>query len=342
MSGTSLALGAVPLLIAVVVAAGCGGAATKEGGSPSERPLAHGLALLPDEPELRRHVLVADLGRLRDAYPERRALHAALVGVWLPDALVGSDRPLWRRAFGLGLEETSFFASGGFHPSEVTVVEGRFSPSLIRRTLQQSGYRGRGLVMARGADGSFDPSTEAGRLALSSLDRVVAARARVIAASTSALARAATDPVSTLASRADFAAAVEALDPITAAVVLDASLVRPPSGVPVATLPRFSARLVAVGIDDLGPRSRTIKIALVYANPDQARTDATLIERALLTTSLAGTESSRFSDIAPDWSVAAEGPAVVVKALLPPGGDPGIWRLLVERGDLAPLVKVGR
>jgi hypothetical protein len=88
----------------------------------------------------------------------------------------------------------------------------------------------------------------------------------------------------TLAQRSEFAAVATALDPITSAIVLDARLVRPPSGVPVRLLAERSARLVGVGIDDLGQRDRTLKIALVYDDEADARADAPLIEQALPTT----------------------------------------------------------
>jgi hypothetical protein len=40
---------------------------------------------------------------------------------------VGANRDLWRRAFGLQLDEVTSFASAGFHPAEVTVAEGEFA-----------------------------------------------------------------------------------------------------------------------------------------------------------------------------------------------------------------------
>jgi hypothetical protein len=325
----------------VLAVAACGGTASSESSASAgsrERPLAEGLALLPDEPELRGHVLVSDLSRLRRAYsaPEQRG--EALAAVWLPDALVGARGALWRESFGLRLEDISSFASAGFHPAELTVAEGAFSPARIRAALRRSGYRAAGRTLTRGADGSVDSSTAAGQLSLSALNRVIALRARVTAASTSELLRAA-ESRTTLADDGDFAAAADALDPITSAIVLDASLVQPPAGVPTPILTAFPARLVAVGIDDLGPSSRTIKIALVYGSADQARADAAAIERDLPATSLPGAQDETFSDIASDWRVAAKGRTIVVTALLPPDRDRGIWRSLVDRGDLAVLVR---
>jgi hypothetical protein len=258
--------------------------------------------------------------------------------VWLSDALVGAGGALWRRSFGLRLDDVSSFASAGFHPAELTVAEGEFSPALIRDALRHSGYRAVGRTLMRGAGGSVDSSTEAGQLSLSALNRVIASPTRVTAASTTELLRAAKSPT-TLAADKDFAAAADALDPITSAIVLDADLVRPPSGAPTPILTSFPARLVAVGIDDLGPSSKTIKIALVYESPDEARTDAALIARDLPSTLLPGAEGTTFADIASDWRVNAEGRAIVVTALLPPKTDPGIWRSLVDRGDLAVLVR---
>lgn len=329
----------------VLVVAACDGTGSSEtsqsseSASSRERPLAEGLALLPDEPELRRHVLVADLDRLRRAYPAPTEQRAALVGVWLPDALVGADDALWRESFGLRLDDVSSFAAAGFHPAELAVAEGEFSPALIRRALRRSGYRAAGRALERGADGSIDPSTAAGQLSLSALNRVIATPTRLTAASTSELLRAAESPSATLAGDEDFAAAADALDPITSAIVLDATLVQPPSGTPTPILTSFPARLVAAGIDDLGPSSRTIKIALVYESSDQARADAALIERDLPSTSVPGNEATTFSDVASDWRVRADDRAVVVTALLPPNGDAGTWRSLVDRGDLAVLVR---
>jgi hypothetical protein len=132
---SSLSLGALVLTVV-----GCGGATTEReatrGGS-----FASGLELLPDDPKLHRHVLVSDLARLRRAYPDPGAFEAALVGVWLPDALVGANGALWRRTIGLRLGEVRSFASAGFHPAEVAVALGRFVPSAMRTALRRSGFR---------------------------------------------------------------------------------------------------------------------------------------------------------------------------------------------------------
>ena len=329
----------------VLTVAACGGTGSSDGSNSAgsrERPLAEGLALLPDEPELQRHVLVGDLERLQRAYPTPRARRAALAAVWLPDALVGAGGALWRKSFGLRLDDVSSFASAGFHPAEVTVAEGEFSPAQIRGALRRSGYRAAGRTSMRGADGSVDSSTVAGQLSLSALNRIVASPRRVTAASTSELLRAAESSSQTLAADRDFAAAADALDPITSAIVLDATLVQPPSGVPTPILPAFPARLVAVGLDDLGPSSRTIKIALVYDSADEARADAASIERDLPSTSLPGSRGATFADLASEWRVTADDRAVLLTASLPPSGKPGIWRSLVDRGDLAVLVRPGR
>jgi hypothetical protein len=327
------------LAVLVIAVAGCSGRGASDDSDSAGSQLARGLSLLPDEAQLGRHVLVADLDRLRTAYGDAALPRTALVGVWLPDALVGANRPVWRRSFGLPIGNVSTFASAGFHPAEVTVAEGRFSPPLIQRRLRESGYGRRGKTLARGADGSFDATSELGRLVLSALDRVVVSRARVIAASTSALADATGTSSPRLAGERNLAAAARALDPITSAVILDARLVRPPSGVPFSILPAFSARVVGVGIDDLGAEKRTLKIALVYDVADRARSDAAVLERDLASAPLLGAPGSRFSDIAPEWKVSVEGPAIAIAARLPRTASPGIWRLLVERGDLGVLVR---
>ena len=171
------------------------------------------------------------------------------------------------------------------------------------------------------------------------MNRVVISPRRVIAASTTLLSQAARSPKNTLAARDAFSAAATALDPITSAIVLDAQLVRPPFGVPYETLPQHSADLVAVGIDDAGSEGRTLKIALVYSDPEQARSDAQLIERDLESTELPGAPGTRFADIASEWNVTADDRVVLITASLSPEQQSGIWRLLVERGDLAPFVR---
>ncbi|MBA2293514.1 MAG: hypothetical protein H0W16_00105 [Actinobacteria bacterium] len=89
-------------------------------------------------------------------------------------------------------------------------------PSAIGSALSRHGYKRREGSYVRGSDGEIDAGTSAGRLALASLNRVVPSRARVMAASTSALVRSARSPTVSLADRPEFAALAEALDPITA------------------------------------------------------------------------------------------------------------------------------
>lgn len=317
--------------------AGCGGAGDAETDQVSEQPLATGLGLLPDAPVLRRHVLVADLARLRRAYETPGEFRDALVGVWLPDALTGADRGLWHTSFGLQLDDISSFASGGIPSSRghrrrrhIRSSPDPASADTIRisSAREHAGARGRRLTRPEHRGRSARVERAQPR------DRVADACGRGVDLGPR---RAADSSARTLAGDGDFAAAAAVLDPIT--IVPDAALVRPPTGVPTDILPDFPARLVAVGIDDQGAQSRTVKIALVYGDPEQARSDAALIERDLASTSLPGAEGKRFSDIAPEWRVMADGRAVVITALLPPGGDPGTWRLLVERGDPGPLVR---
>jgi hypothetical protein len=111
--------------------------------------------------------------------------------------------------------------------------------------------------------------------------------------------------------------------------------------VPVRVLSERSARLVGVGIDDLGPADRTLEIALVYDDAADARADAPLIEQALPRTPLPVAQGERFQDLAAEWRVSANDRALVISARLPRDGDPGAWRWLVERGDLGVLVRPG-
>lgn len=330
---------AVSLLGALLLAcSGCGGSSTP-GDSDAETFLADALTLLPDHPQLRGHVLVADLSRLRRTYTEPEALRDALVAVWLPDALAGADRNLWDRTFGLRLADVTSFASAGFHPAEVAVVDGAFDPAALRSALARAGYRPRAGVLARNGDGALDATTEAGRLALSSLNRITESPKRLTAASTTALLAAAGSRGPTLASHELLAAAAAALDPVTSAVLLDADLVRPPRGVPTQLVAQHPARIVGAGIDDAGARERMLKIVLVYEDAKQARADASEIERTLDSIPLAGAPGSRFADVAPAWQIESDDRTILITALLPPETPSGIWRSLVERGDLGALVR---
>lgn len=329
------------LLLATGVAlaiSGCG--VSKHGdGDASSNQVARSLALLPNLPDLRRHVLIADLSRLREAYPEGDAFRRALIGVELPDALSGAGDQLWRTHFGLAISDVSSFVSAGFHPAEVAVASGGFSRQVIASRLRRSGYVERGRTFARGADGSIDPSTAEGRLSLSALNRLVVTPTHVVAASSSILARAATSPSTSLADEKSFADAAAAIDPVTSAAFFDARLVRPPSGVPVSGIAQHPARLVAIGIDDHGNDQRVVKIVLVYGDDRQAAADAALIEKRLAGSPLLGTQGTRFSDLSSDWTVTADGTTVTLSGLLPAGADPSIWRSMAERGDLAILVR---
>ena len=112
--------------------------------------------------------------------------------------------------------------SGGFHPHEVTIAIGRFTPRKVLATLRANGYAERGRILSRGADGSVDPTTAAGRLSLSALSRVAVDESRLVAASTTALAKAALSSAGA-ALEADVRVASAALAQVTAAVILPPS-----------------------------------------------------------------------------------------------------------------------
>jgi hypothetical protein len=329
------------LLLAAAVATAVSGCGTAEHGDGKAAPnqVARSLAMLPNLPELRRHVLIADLSRLREAYPEADAFRRALLGVELPDALSGAGSHLWSARFGLAISDMSSFGSAGFHPAETAVASGRFSRPAIGGRLRGAGYAKRGREFMRGADGSIDPATVEGRLSLSALNRLIVTPTRVIAASSTALVRAAASPSATLADEHSFAAAAAAISPITSAAFFDTRLIRPPSGVPVSVIAQYSARLVAIGIDDRGANQRVVKIVLVYDDAGQAAADAALIGQHLPASPLVGTQGKRFSDLSSEWNVTASGTSVMLEGRLATGADPSIWRSMAERGDLAILVR---
>ena len=346
-----LCLGIVVAVL--VVAAGCGGggrAAEPETGPeqatsvPDLTPLEQALALLPDVEALRAQVLFGDLALLRERYASPSALREALAGVWLPDALAGATGPGWRRSFGFGLGAIERFVAGGFHPEEAAVLLGEFDAAAIRAQLGAGGYARAAGLLSRGDDGEIDPATPVGRLALASLNRVAVRGRRLVASSTSELARAvlAARGQSLPAGDADLALAARAVGGATAAVVLPSEFVRPPTGVLVAPLVLGNASLVAVGLDDRGPRERVVTIVLVYGNEAEARDDASTLAEHLAGTALPVRSGVTFGELLERLAVRIEGGrAVVVTGTITAGESPGLWRGLLESGDLAVLVRPG-
>ncbi len=337
MEGVRKRLSVVIAALAVL-AAGCGGEPDNAVEAPPPRPpLAEALALLPADADLRDQILFGDLERLRAFYPDAESFRGALAGVWLPDALARADAPLWRRSYGFGLGRVDRFVSGGFHPHEVTIAIGRFEPRKVLATLRANGYAERGRILSRGADGSVDPTTAAGRLSLSALSRIAVDEDRLVAASTTALAKAALSSAGA-ALEADVRVASAALAQVTAAVILPPELVRPPTGVPVRLLAAEPAILVGAGIDDQGSSDRTVRIVLVYSETSQAASEAELLASTLAAAPL--TIGGTFADLFDGLSVrVVSGRAVVISGRLAVEQNPGAWRGLLESGDLAVLVR---
>jgi hypothetical protein len=258
--------------------------------------------------------------------------------MWLPDALAGVTEPRWRRTFGFGIDDVERFIAAGFHPEEVAIVLGRFRPAEIRARLRERGWRRHDGLLARGKDGSVDTATALGRLALSSLDRVAVVHRRLVAASSTALVEAALAPADPL-DDPDIDAAARALGRVTAAVILPAELVRPASGVLTVPLARERAVTVGVGVDDRGPSERLLRIALVYHDPAQA-TREIAIGDAFAVADVPTRPHRRFGELI----VGVEARVVAERVVLLEGriADeelPGLWRGLLESGDLAVLVR---
>jgi hypothetical protein len=338
---------AVLLAFVALVASACGGgeepapAQVVTAGSEIPEPTALVLALgrLPDVPGARQQILFGDLKRLRAVYGEA-GTDEALAGVWLPDALAGATEKNWRRAYGFGVQAVDRFTAAGFHPEETTLLVGRFTPDRVRSALLERGWKRRGAFLARGEDGSVETDTAVGRLALSSLNRVVVRRGRIVAASTTALGRAAVTPGATLAEDPDVATTAQALGDVTAAAILPAELVRPASGVVVAPIVSAPALMVGVGVDDRGADERVIRIVLLYADAGQAAGDAETINAGLATAGVPTHDGETFGDLLTglEATVVAER-AVLIEATIAEGELTGIWRGLLESGDLAVLVR---
>ncbi len=338
----------VSLVLAVVALAGLAGAC---GGSdepepvesavpePVATPLERALELLPADQALARQVLFGDLDRLREAYPLDEEFGFALQGVWLPNALAGANGPLWRKAYGFGLGGVDRFAAGGYHPVELAVIEGTFKPANVESRLLTRGYKRRGDLLRRGKDASIDLKSPVGELAKGSLARVIVTPTRIVAASTTRLAKAALEPAGTLAGDDNIVLAARALGVVTAAVIRPAELARPRSGGSEPLVERAAAQ-IGVGLDDRGGDGRTVRIALVYQQAADAEADLAAISDGLPGAALAGDPETTFGEALGDLTVRIVGErAILIQGTLAEEASSGLWRLLLERGDLALLVQ---
>lgn len=124
-AGIAVLAGAAMVVLTLAACRDAGGKAPADQGGAA---VLTALGTLPNESALKRQILIADLARLRGAYPGRGSFRRALAGIWLPDALAGADQELWPRAYGFGLEDVDRFVAGGFHPQTLMVAEGQFIP----------------------------------------------------------------------------------------------------------------------------------------------------------------------------------------------------------------------
>ncbi len=332
---------AVFLCSAVLAAAACGGGDEPDAAPAADRgaPVLDALQLLPDVEPLHRQVLFGDPGRLREVYGDTGELNDALAGLWPPDALAGAERPAWGRSYGFRLASVDSYVAAGFHPETAAVLVGRFKPAEVRAALRSSGYRRRGRLFVRGKDGSVDSESRVGRLALSSLDRVAVRRQRIVAASSTALARATLSPDPSLAADPDLSTAARAIGPVTAAVILPAELVRPATGVLVVPVAEEAPRVVAVGIDDRGASDRVFKVALVYGSAEEAEKESERLAKAFGDADVPTRTDERFSDLFEGLEAdVVAGRAVLLQGHIADFELAGIWRALLETGDLAVLV----
>jgi hypothetical protein len=331
------------VLVIVLAAAACGGgersqstpppaetAATESPSSPVERALAG----LPDDEALYQQVVYGNLARLRRAYPDRHDFETALAAMWLPDALAGAASRTWSRRYGFDARTVQRFVAAGAHPLEVAVIGGSFDAAAVRQRLLELGYEARRGLLSRGADGSVDRGSPLGRLVRSSLARVAVTPDTLVAASTSALARATLARRTSLAGEADLRLAASALGTVTSAIVLPADRVPAPDGALVTPLTTRRASVVAVGLDDRGVSGHTLRFVLVYGSSADA--DA---ERARLAAGLPAAQlpsgSGTLASLLHRTSVAVvSGRALVVSGSV---DDPGIARSLVESGVLGLL-----
>jgi len=128
---------------------------------------------------------------------------------------------------------------------------------------------------------------------------------------------------------------------LTSGVILPAGTIRPAAGVLFVPLVKHRALLFASGLDDHGAAGRTLTIALVYGNTTDAEDDARALAHSLANEPLAGAPSRRFADFFRGLRVRADNRVIVITGSIAASQRSGVWRDLLERGDLAVLVHPG-
>jgi hypothetical protein len=210
-------------------------------------------------------------------------------------------QPEWREATGYDFWQVERAIQAGSPPQIWTRLEGRFDRAAIEIALETAGhqpvsYEG-ATIQSRGQDGQTVRLQEPfGRYTLARLNRVVLEDGALAATSQTALAEAGIDVragrIPSFAADPDYVALEIALGLVVGAILTKPDLFYGTSGTstrptptptpsrtatPVANrLPPYSK--VGLGLRDNG-REHAMVIALVYANPDEARTAATVLLR---------------------------------------------------------------
>lgn len=266
------------------------------------------LSYIPDDPQLFGGSLVfANPGEVRRlyAYDQVRGpgdLQAqnippadyanALGGCYLSEFAGGGGVPgRWRDAFGYDAYTVEREIWAGRLPDALSRLEGTFADDAITAQLQMGGYvaalRSATPYLTIRADNEADLRDPRGQIALGRMNRVAVLRDRLLATPKTAIIEAALDTEARktpgLDTNANMRALAGAFPNATSlatappdAVLSAAAVVRPEVYAQLTReyAPLRGPELLAAGYTDNGTYQRTLHIALVYANPNDANADA--------------------------------------------------------------------
>ncbi|MGI8857838.1 MAG: hypothetical protein ACR2JW_19040, partial [Thermomicrobiales bacterium] len=196
----------------------------------------------------------------------------------------------WREAFGYDVLQVDREISAGQPPGYFSRMEGPFDADAIIAKLTSGGYStashaGIPYLTIRG-DNQIQVDDARSNLAFGRMNRVAVDAARVTAvgatATMEALLDAEAQPQRTLADSPTFRALAVALGDVTSMLVLPGATTVGPGSLTTDQLADLIKdwgtlhvpELTAMGYTDSGGYQRTMHVALVYANPDDAAADA--------------------------------------------------------------------
>ena len=303
-------------------------------------PVIDALQLLPDVEPLHRQVLFGDPGRLREVYGDAAELNDALAGLWPPDVPRRSGaRPAWGARLRFRLASVDSYVAARFTPRRQQCSSVCSSPPRFGQLCARAGTGAAAACSCAGGTARSTRSPASAVLRCSSLDRIAVRRQRIVAASSTALARATLSPDPSLAADPDLSTAARAIGPVTAAVIFPAELLRPATGFSSCRSrrrpPKWSRSVSTTAALPTGssrPPSSTEARRRRRGCPRASRRRSPRPRCRPGRTSTSRTCSRKL-----EADVVA-GRAVLLQGRIADFELAGIWRALLETGDLAVLV----